>query len=59
MFAKDTTKAIQQHCRWVTKRYIPHPQSLDKTIEARIRDSIYQQENAKKKILLGTHLLTR
>ena len=30
---KDTTNAIKQHCRWVVKRHIPHPQSPDKTIE--------------------------
>ena len=27
-------KAVLDHCRWVTKRDIPHPQSPDKTIEA-------------------------
>ncbi len=30
---KDTTNAIKQHCRWVVKRHLPHPQSPDKTIE--------------------------
>ena len=30
---KDTTNAIKQHCRWVVKRHLPHPQSLGKTIE--------------------------
>ncbi len=29
----NPSKAINDHCRWVTKRYIPHPQSKDKTIE--------------------------
>lgn len=28
---KDTTNAIKQHCRWVVKRHIPHPQSKDPT----------------------------
>lgn len=26
-------KAVSDHCRWVTKRYVPHPQSSNKTIE--------------------------
>ena len=26
-------KAIINHCRWVTKREVPHPQNKDKTIE--------------------------
>ena len=30
---KDTTNAIKQHCRWVVKRHLPHPQSPDKIIE--------------------------
>ena len=30
---KDTTNAIKQHCRWVVKRHLPHPQSPDKAIE--------------------------
>lgn len=30
---KDTTNAIKQHCRWVVKRHIPHPQSPEKNIE--------------------------
>ncbi len=30
---KDTTSAIKQHCRWVVKHHIPHPQSKNKTIE--------------------------
>lgn len=30
---KDTTNAIKQHCRWVVKRHLPHPQSPEKTIE--------------------------
>lgn len=29
----NTSKAINDHCRWVTKRYIPHPQSQTKTLE--------------------------
>lgn len=33
---KDTTKAIKQHCRWVAKRRIPHPQSKDKEIEVNV-----------------------
>lgn len=30
---KDTTNAIKQHCRWVVKHHLPHPQASDKTIE--------------------------
>ena len=30
----NTSKAINDHCRYVTKRYIPHPQNKDKSIEA-------------------------
>ena len=30
---KDTVNAIKQHCRWVVKRHLPHPQSKDKTVE--------------------------
>ena len=26
-------KSVADHCRYITKRYIPHPQSADKTIE--------------------------
>lgn len=33
---KDTTKAVKQHCRWVAKRHIPHPQSKDKELEVNI-----------------------
>ncbi|CAM2844159.1 phage antirepressor KilAC domain-containing protein [Clostridium sporogenes] len=33
---KDTTNAIKQHCRWVVKHHIPHPQSKNKTIEANV-----------------------
>lgn len=33
---KNTSKAIKDHCRYVTKRYIPHPQSKDKTIEVNV-----------------------
>ena len=29
----NTSKAIKDHCRWVTKRYIPHPQNENKEIE--------------------------
>ncbi len=29
----NTRKALKDHCRWVTKRYLPHPQSPDKTLE--------------------------
>ena len=29
----NTTKAIKDHCRWVTKREVPHPQSNIKVIE--------------------------
>lgn len=30
---KDTTNAIKQHCRWVVKHHLPHPQSPGKMIE--------------------------
>lgn len=30
---KDTTNAIKQHCRWVVKHHLPHPQNPSKTIE--------------------------
>ena len=30
---KNTSKAIKDHCRCVTKRYIPHPQNPNKQIE--------------------------
>lgn len=33
---KDTINAIKQHCRWVVKHNIPHPQSKDKTIEVNV-----------------------
>lgn len=29
----NPSKALSDHCRWVTKCYVPHPQSPDKTIE--------------------------
>ena len=29
----NPNKAISQHCRWVTKRVVPHPQNPNKTIE--------------------------
>lgn len=32
----NTSKAIGDHCRWVTKRYIPHPQSETKTLEVNV-----------------------
>lgn len=33
---KNTSKAIKDHCRYVTKRYIPHPQSKTKTMEVNV-----------------------
>lgn len=33
---KDATNAIKQHCRWVVKHHIPHPQSPEKTIRVNI-----------------------
>ena len=30
---RDATNAIKQHCRWVVKHHLPHPQSQTKTIE--------------------------
>ena len=33
---KDTTKAIKQHCRWVAKHHIPHPQSKTKSLEVNV-----------------------
>lgn len=30
---KNPSKAIKDHCRWVTKRYIPHPQNKNKNLE--------------------------
>jgi prophage antirepressor-like protein len=30
---KDIINAIKQHCRWVVKHHIPHPQSVGKTVE--------------------------
>lgn len=29
---KDVTNAIKQHCRWVVKRHLPHPQNPSKRI---------------------------
>ena len=29
----NTSKAINDHCRWVTKSYIPHPQNENKILE--------------------------
>ena len=33
---KDTSKAIKQHCRWVVKCPVPHPQSKNKTLEVNV-----------------------
>lgn len=33
---KDTTNAIKQHCKWVVKHHIPHPQSKTKTLEVNV-----------------------
>lgn len=33
---KDTTNAIKQHCKWVVKYHLPHPQSRTKNIEVNI-----------------------
>lgn len=33
---KDTTNAIKQHCKWVVKYHLPHPQNKTKTIAANI-----------------------
>lgn len=33
---KDTTNTIKQHCRWVVKHHIPHPQNKDKTLEVNV-----------------------
>lgn len=33
---KDTINAIKQHCRWVVKHHIPHPQSKNKTLEVNV-----------------------
>lgn len=32
----NPNKAINDHCRWVTKRDVPHPQSATKTIEVNV-----------------------
>ena len=32
----NPSKAINDHCRWVTKCYIPHPQSQTKTLEVNV-----------------------
>lgn len=32
----NPSKAVSDHCRWVTKRYIPHPQSKTKTLEVNV-----------------------
>ena len=29
----DSINALKQHCRWVVKRHLPHPQSPNKQIE--------------------------
>lgn len=33
---QNHSKALSDHCRWVTKCYVPHPQSPDKTIEVNV-----------------------
>ena len=33
---ENTSKAISDHWRWVTKRYIPHPQNPEKDIEVNV-----------------------
>lgn len=33
---QNTSKAINDHCRWVTKCYIPHPQSKSASIEVNV-----------------------
>lgn len=33
---KDTTNAIKQHCRYILKHSIPHPQSKNKTLEVNV-----------------------
>lgn len=33
---KDSTNAIKQHCRWVVKHHIPHPQSKTKTLRVNV-----------------------
>lgn len=32
----NTSKAIKDHCKYVTKRYIPHPQNVNKTLEVNL-----------------------
>jgi anti-repressor protein len=32
----NTSKAVKDHCRWVTKCYIPHPQNPEKTLEVNV-----------------------
>lgn len=32
----DTVNAIKQHCRWVVKHHLPHPQSPSKTLEVSV-----------------------
>ena len=32
----NTSKAIKDHCRYITKRYTPHPQSKNKSLEVNI-----------------------
>ncbi|MCC0654249.1 phage antirepressor [Clostridioides sp. ES-S-0001-03] len=32
----NTSKAINDHCKWVTKSYIPHPQNKNKELEVNI-----------------------
>lgn len=33
---KDVTNAVKQHCRWVVKHHIPHPQNTNKKLEVNI-----------------------
>lgn len=33
---RDSTNAIKQHCRWVVKHHIPHPQSKNKELEVNV-----------------------
>ncbi|WP_302579854.1 BRO-N domain-containing protein [Clostridium saudiense] len=33
---KNSREAVKQHCRWVAKHDIPHPQSKNKTLQVNI-----------------------
>lgn len=33
---KNPNKAVKDHCRWVTKQRVPHPQNKSKTIEVNV-----------------------